>query len=103
MFQKMMNLTDPRYSYAGGPDCFIEKTAYKNDSIILNKKNDRISGVPENIWNMYFGGYQPLQKWLKDRKGNTVTISDINHYQSIITTLVATNEIMQQIDEVIEF
>lgn len=94
---------DPRYSYAGGPDCFIEKTAYKNDSIILNKKNDRISGVPENIWNMYFGGYQPLQKWLKDRKGNTVTISDINHYQSIITTLVATNEIMQQIDEVIEF
>lgn len=94
---------DPRYAYTGEPDCFIEKPMYKNDSIILNKKNDMLSGVPENIWNMYFGGYQPLQKWLKDRKGDTVTLSDIIHYQSIITTLVATNEIMQQIDEVIEF
>mgnify|MGYP003432338052 CR=1 FL=1 len=27
------------------------------------------SNVPELAWNFYLGGYQPAQKWLKDRKG----------------------------------
>lgn len=62
-----------------------------------------VINVPENIWNMYFGGYQPLQKWLKDRKGNILTQSDIRHFISIITTLTATEEIMKQIDDYIVF
>ncbi len=56
--------------------------------------------VPEVAWNFYIGGYQPAQKWLKDRKGRTLTYDDIMHYQKIIVALVRTNEIMQQIDDV---
>ncbi|MBW7869328.1 MAG: N-6 DNA methylase [Brumimicrobium sp.] len=56
--------------------------------------------VPEIAWNFYIGGYQPAQKWLKDRKGRTLTNSDIEHYQKIIVALVETDRIMKEIDKI---
>ena len=46
--------------------------------------------------------YQPAQKWLKDRKGWTLSFHDILHYQKIIVALVETDKLMKEIDEVIE-
>ena len=57
-------------------------------------------GVPEVAWNFYIGGYQPAQKWLKDRKGRTLEVDDIKHYQRIIVALVETDRIMQDIDKI---
>ena len=54
--------------------------------------------VPEIAWNFYIGGYQPAQKWLKDRKGRTLDHNDILHYQKIIVVLVETDRIMREID-----
>jgi len=56
--------------------------------------------VSELAWNFYIGGYQPAQKWLKDRQGHTLTYDDIEHYQKIIAALVETDKIMHEIDEV---
>ena len=58
--------------------------------------------IPEEAWNFYIGGYQPAQKWFKNRKGRILSYDEILHYQQIIKALVLTNDIMQQIDEVIE-
>ena len=55
-------------------------------------------GVPTVAWEMYIGGYQPAQKWLKDRKGRTLTFDDIEHYRRIIAILIETDKIMKQID-----
>ena len=55
-------------------------------------------GVPESAWNFYIGGYQPAQKWLKDRKGMTLDFEDVRHYQRIIYVLLQTVRIMQEID-----
>jgi len=44
-------------------------------------------GVPQKVWNFYIGGYQVCQKWLKDRKGRTLTFGDIQHYQRIVAAL----------------
>jgi len=55
-------------------------------------------GVPSVAWNFYIGGYQPAQKWLKDRIGRTLEYDDIVHYQRIIKVLAMTNEIMTNID-----
>ncbi len=49
----------------------------------------------------YIGGYQPAQKWLKDRKGRELSVDDILHYQKIIIALTETDRIMKDIDEVI--
>jgi len=56
--------------------------------------------VPEVAWNFYIGGYQPAQKWLKDRKGRTLEFEDILHYQKIIVALSETDRIMKEIDKV---
>ena len=47
-------------------------------------------------------GYQPAQKWLKDRKGRTLTPEDIEHYKRIIGAITETIRIQKEIDEVIE-
>jgi predicted helicase len=56
--------------------------------------------VPEIAWNFYIGGYQPAQKWLKDRKGRVLDFEDIMHYQRIIKALVETDRVMREIDGV---
>jgi len=51
-------------------------------------------------WEFYIGGYQPAQKWLKDRKGRTLNYEDIAHYQKIIVALSETARIMGAVDGV---
>ena len=58
-------------------------------------------GVPAIAWEFYIGGYQPAQKWLKDRKGKKLTFEDINHYQKIIVALSETDRLMKEIDKII--
>ena len=59
--------------------------------------------VPVVSWEFYIGGYQPAQKWLKDRKGRQLSYEDIRHYQKIIVALAETDRIMKKIDSVVEF
>ena len=54
-------------------------------------------GVPTEAWEFYIGGYQPAQKWLKDRKGRTLSFDDIEHYRKIISVLIETKAIMEKI------
>ena len=74
---------------------------YVDGKVVINKRGDGFTGVPEIVWNFYMGGYQVCQKWLKDRKGRTLTQEDITHYQRIIVALQETVRLMQQIDEAI--
>ena len=46
----------------------VEKISYKNGNVYINSEQ-YFGNVPEATWNFYIGGYQPAQKWLKDRKG----------------------------------
>lgn len=54
--------------------------------------------VPRVAWEFFIGGYQPAQKWLKDRKGMKLEWDDVKHYQHIIAALCKTDELMQQLD-----
>jgi hypothetical protein len=56
--------------------------------------------VPPLAWDFYIGGYQPAQKWLKDRKDRQLEFGDILHYQKIIVALTETDRIMQAIDAI---
>ena len=55
--------------------------------------------VPKTAWDFYIGGYQPAQKWLKDRKGRELNHDDVKHYQKIVVTLMKTADIMAEIDK----
>jgi len=56
--------------------------------------------IPLTAWEFYIGGYQPAQKWLKDRKDRTLDFEDILHYQKTIVALSETHRIMQEIDKI---
>jgi len=56
--------------------------------------------VPEKAWNFYIGGYQPAEKWLKDRRDRELSFEEIQHYQKVIVALMETDRIMGEIDEI---
>jgi predicted helicase len=75
----------------------VTKPNYTNGKVYIND-TQYFDNVPEVAWNFYIGGYQPAQKWLKDRKGRTLGFEDILHYQKIIVALCETDRIMKEID-----
>jgi len=56
--------------------------------------------IPLVAWEFYIGGYQPAQKWLKDRKERILEFDDILHYQKIIVALTETDRLMKEIDKI---
>ena len=88
-------------SYSVSGDNEVIKPKYKENKVYINHIQ-YFDNVPEVAWNFYIGGYQPAQKWLKDRKGRILSYDEILHYQKIIKALVLTNDRMQQIDKIIE-
>lgn len=88
-------------SYPEGGDNEVVKPEYKDNKVYINK-TQYFDNVPEIAWNFYIGGYQPAQKWLKDRRGRLLSYEDILYYQKIIVSLIKTYETMQLIDSTIE-
>ena len=97
------------HTFADHPDTIVHCTAgdnriskyhFKNNRIYLNEQQ-YYDDVDENVWNYYIGGYQPLQKWLKDRKNNVLSIQEMIHYQGMIDAIKQTIKVMEKIDEII--
>jgi predicted helicase len=96
-------------SYEGNGDNKITRKIVTKDTEMREGKvrlhiNDTqyFDNIPLTAWEFYIGGYQPAQKWLKDRSGRVLEMGDIRHYFKIIATLMATDEIMKSIDKVLE-
>jgi predicted helicase len=76
----------------------LEKIQYDeaDRKVFINKKQF-FDNVPREAWEFYIGGYQTAQKWLKDRKGRVLSYDDTLHYRRIITVLLKTIEVMEEI------
>ncbi|MCQ2167185.1 MAG: DNA methyltransferase [Bacteroidales bacterium] len=74
----------------------VERSEWSEGKIWINSIQ-YFGNVPEAAWDFYIGGYQPAQKWLKDRKGYTLSFDDIKHYIFIIHALTETNRLMKEI------
>jgi predicted helicase len=85
--------------YPEDGDNIVTKPIYKNGNVYINE-NQYFANVPEVAWNFYIGGYQPAQKWLKDRKDRELSYEDILHYQKIVVALSETDRIMKEIDKI---
>lgn len=84
-----------------GDNSIPKKPTWKDNAVWINL-TQRFEGVPESVWIFQIGGYQVCEKWLKDRKGRTLSDEDIAHYQRIIVALSETIRIMAEIDKVID-
>ncbi|SPF75216.1 hypothetical protein ALP8811_00202 [Aliiroseovarius pelagivivens] len=90
------SIGDTPYPYMGEGDNVVDKPAFKDGKIWINK-TQYFDAAPEVSWGFYIGGYQPAQKWLKDRKGRALNFDDLRHYQSILKILSETDRIMKTI------
>jgi predicted helicase len=100
-------------TFTGPKSPRVERVGWSDDTVWLDaaatKKGQRATpgtigfrGVSEAVWKFHIGGYQVCEKWLKDRKGRTLSKDDIAHYQKIVVGLTETIRLMKEIDEVIE-
>jgi len=83
----------------GKKDWEITDTEKQLGRIWINESK-YFNNVPVIAWEFYIGGYQPAQKWLKDRKERELKFEDILHYQKIIVALTETDRIMKEIDKI---
>lgn len=97
------NLDKPITEFIGGRHPKVEKISWSRDTVWVDKaQTTGFQGVREDVWNFHIGGYQVCEKWLKDRKGRTLTKDDVVHYHKIVVALSETIRLMKEIDEVIE-
>ncbi|MGB8348136.1 MAG: type ISP restriction/modification enzyme, partial [Ktedonobacteraceae bacterium] len=86
----------PAYSIAG--DTIVDRVAYQHGRVYINAAQ-YFDDVPPDVWAYHIGGYQICHKWLKDRKGRTLSSADIEHYRRIVAILAETITVIEQIDE----
>ncbi len=86
------------YPVAG--DNVVEKPHYDEAALrVYINKTQYFENVSPTAWNFYIGGYQPAQKWLKDRKARALGFEDIVHYSRIIYALTETARLMGELDK----
>lgn len=74
----------------------VDFQEWKDGQVWINDKQ-YFGNVPESVWEFYIGGYQPAQKWLKDRKGRTLSFDEIKHYLHVVHALEETMKLMKEI------
>lgn len=85
-------------SYPVSGSNIVENPTYQDEKVYINKEQ-YFDNVSEIAWNFYIGGYQPAQKWLKDRKSRELSFEDVLHYQQIIVALTGTGRLMEEVDQ----
>ena len=82
----------------------VSEVTYNSElqRVYINKQN-YFTDIPPHIWEFKIGGYQVLDKWLKDRKNakRELSAEEIIHYQKIVIALTETLRLMQEIDIII--
>jgi predicted helicase len=85
--------------YHGRGDNRVEKPRYveAEQRVFINDKQS-FAPVPKEVWDFHIGGYQVLDKYLKSRKGRTLSLDEINHVAAVADVLAFTIEQMEKID-----
>lgn len=97
---KSAKVNDLISSYPVAGDNAVDKVRYAKGKVWINN-SQYFGGVPEPVWEFKVGGYQVCEKWLKDRKGRTLSGEDISHYQRVLVALKETRRLMDEIDKAI--
>lgn len=74
----------------------VDLAKWKDEKVWINDCQ-YFGNVPEEVWNCCIGGYQPAQKWLKDRRGRTLSFDETKHYLHIVHALSGTLKLMNEI------
>ncbi|MEG4840566.1 type ISP restriction/modification enzyme [Microcoleus sp. B9-D4] len=102
MKSKKLNKVITKYPVSGD-NAVNEVTYNKSEQQVYINKQQYFEGILPEVWGFKVGGYQVLDKWLKDRKKakRSLSFDDVLHYQRVVVALKETMQIMAEIDDVI--
>jgi len=89
--------------FHGSGNNIVDKKIKFDDKKVWINESQYFDGVSDVAWNFYIGGYQPAQKYLKDRRGRELGFDEIQNYQKMIIALSHTDSIMKKLDDIISF
>jgi hypothetical protein len=96
---KSEKLEKPAVKFHGRGDRCIDKPEYDSEKKLVKINPKQYFGpLSDEIWQYQIGGYQVMDKWLKDRKGKYLDLNDIKHYCKMATALIETVATQKKID-----
>ena len=100
-FLKSSSLDKPIARFQGKGNACVEKQRYdqKKKCVYINP-DQYFEGIDQDVWEYQIGGYQVMDKWLKDRNKRILSLEEIQHYCRVATALKKTIEIQIKIDEI---
>jgi len=88
--------------FDGPPRPFVDRATWADETIWLEPGTAGWKHVSRETWEYRIGAYQVCEKWLKDRRGRTLSPDEILHYQKIVVAITDTIRLMTEIDQVID-
>ena len=78
----------------------VKKVKYdETENRVYINENQYFSNIDKEICEYRIGGYQVMEKWLKDRKKRTLSLEEIEHYIKIARALQLTIQYQEKIDD----
>lgn len=85
--------------FVGNRNAMVEKIQWSYGNVWIDRTEaSGFQGVPESVWNFYTGGYRVCEKWLKDRRGRTLSQKEIDIYGQIVAAISETISLMREVD-----
>jgi len=98
---KSKKLDEPVAKFEGNGDNLVTKVIYDEKKKLVYINSGRYFGpISKNIWEYQIGGYQVMDKWLKNRKGRRLALENIKHYCRIATAIKETIDTQKKIDSI---
>jgi predicted helicase len=93
-----LNNSISKYKGKGDDDSIVKPTYVEEEKRIYINDEKYFDNITPDIWNYHIGGYQVMEKYLKDRKGRDM--DDASHYCKIATCIAKTIEVQEKIDNI---
>jgi predicted helicase len=97
---KSRKLLKPIAKCEGSNSLQVEKVTYDHNKARVHINPDKwFEEIPLGVWEYHIGGYQVAEKWLKDRKGRTLSSEEVTHYCKVVSAITETIGVQKTLDE----
>lgn len=94
--------TDYTYGdFLGKGDSILEKPNFivtNNIGKLYINKTQYFNNIPQEVYDFYIGGYQVLDKYLKDRKDRELSTDEVENIEKTVKAIAFTIDQMKKID-----
>ncbi|MFX0060963.1 MAG: type ISP restriction/modification enzyme, partial [Candidatus Hermodarchaeota archaeon] len=96
-----MTMNCPTIMFKSNGSTLVKKIEHVGTTLKINK-DAFFDNIPNTVLNFQIGGYYLCIQWLKDRRGRSLTQTDIKIFQSLVFIISESCRLMKEIDRMID-